>query len=108
MTGPIDEAGLRRALAEALAPIQAELAAMRAAQAAPQAPMVAPEEFAAMLGVHPRTLHRMELAGDVPPAIRVGAKTVRWHRAVVEEFIRTGRVDSQPDRLHIRRKRRSV
>jgi predicted DNA-binding transcriptional regulator AlpA len=101
----VEDAALRRIVAEAIAPLVAELTAIRAAQLAPTSPLMGPDEFAKLLDVHPRTLHRMELAGDIPAAIRIGPKTVRWRRDMVDEFLRTGRVDSAPKTLSIRRSR---
>jgi hypothetical protein len=50
----------------------------------------------------------MELAGEVPPAMRIGAKTVRWRRDVVENLLVTGRVNLPQKPLSIRRRRGSV
>ena len=71
-------------------------------------PESTPQEFARLLAVHPRTLHRMELGGDVPPAMRIGAKTVRWRREVIDDFVTTGRVNPLEKPLSIRRRRGSV
>lgn len=104
MTGPVivtDEAALRRIVAEALSPIIAEMAAIRAAQQTPAAPLMGPDELAKLLDVHPRTLHRMELAGDIPPAFRVGTKLVRWQRATIDRWLESGGRD-----LSIRRGKR--
>src|SRR5262245_55260102 len=99
----MDEAILRRIIADEVA---RAIESLRAAIQVPAAaPLIDADEFAALLGVHARTVHRMELAGDVPAALRIGGKTVRWPRDVVDEFLRTGRVDSPAKPLSIRRRR---
>lgn len=44
------------------------------------------EELAKILKVSPRTVWRMESAGNVPKPIRIG-KTVRWLAADVKTFL---------------------
>src|SRR5262249_10257474 len=95
VTGPvimIDEAALRCIVAEEVAKaVDSMRVEIRLALKAPStAPLIDPDEFAALLVVHPRTLHRMELAGDVPTAIRIGPKTVRWRRDVIDRWLESG------------------
>jgi excisionase family DNA binding protein len=98
--GVLDEAALRRILAETIAPLQAELAAIKAAEATSTPPLLTPEGFAQLLNVNVRTLRRLALAGDVPPGMRVGTKLVRWRRDVVERWL-----ESCGQALSIRRRR---
>jgi predicted DNA-binding transcriptional regulator AlpA len=102
VTAPVivDEAALRRILADAIAPLQAELAAIKTAQATSTSPMLKPKEVARLLNVDERSLRRMALAGDIPPGVRVGSKLLRWPRAVIERWIESGGRD-----LSIRRRR---
>lgn len=106
----MDELALRTIVANEIAkqvqPILAALGEMRSAPA--PTPLITPKEFAAILGVNARTLHRMELAGEIPLAVRIGAKTVRWRREVIDDFIATGRVGSSAKPLSMRRRRGSV
>lgn len=44
------------------------------------------DEFATILGVHPRTLQRMRLSGAVPPALKFGRQP-KWRRSDVENWI---------------------
>lgn len=50
-----------------------------------------PHEAAALLGVSPSTLRRMESRGDIPPARRLpGSKHRRWRRRVIEALVDNG------------------
>src|SRR5262245_2573408 len=80
-------AGLHAALADAYGDLAAEGAAglavlpdlsLHASVPAP-AGLLTPKQTAELLGVHPRTLRRMELSGEIPPAIGEG-KGKRWRR----------------------------
>ena len=96
MTAPvvmIDEATLRRILAEEIAKAIGPLK--------PTAlPMMGAAELAQLLRVNVRTLRRMALAGDVPAGTRIGGKTLRWDRRVVSRWLESGGQD-----LSIRRRR---
>jgi excisionase family DNA binding protein len=48
--------------------------------------VLTPAEFAALLGVHPRTLQRMRAAGEGPKPITIG-KTLRYRRRDVERWL---------------------
>lgn len=41
-----------------------------------------------LLQVDKRTLRRMEALAELPPAIRIGAKVVRWRRSVIDAWLR--------------------
>lgn len=43
------------------------------------APILTKEELAAVLRVHPRTIERLVVAGDIPAGRRIG-RQVRWLR----------------------------
>ena len=45
------------------------------------------EELADLLRVDARTLRRLELQGDVPPAISIGGSK-RWRRAAITRWLR--------------------
>ena len=49
------------------------------------AKLLTPAEVAELLGVHPRTLRRMELAGEIPLPVGEG-KAKRWRRADLDKW----------------------
>jgi hypothetical protein len=97
----LDEVALRRIVAEEVARLIEPLRAEIKAAHQPPAALMGPDELAKLLDVHPRTLHRMELAGDIPPAFRVGTKVIRWQRATLARWLESGGKD-----LSIRRGKR--
>lgn len=51
--------------------------------------LVAAEEVAGMLGVSERTVRRLDAAGKLPRAARIGGN-VRWRAAEVERWVAAG------------------
>ena len=45
------------------------------------------QQVAALLGLHPRTVWKMALTGEIPPPIRVGAKSKRWRLSDLQQFV---------------------
>lgn len=61
-----------------------------AARATEERELMSQGDLADLLGAHPRTIRRMELAGEIPASISVG-RLKRWRRSEVQEWLDNGR-----------------
>ena len=59
------------------------------------------EEVAALLRVDARTLRRLELEGEVPPAITIGGSK-RWRRTTMERWLAARERDAERIEAHRR------
>lgn len=46
-------------------------------------------DVARILGVHKKTVERMEKRGELPPKSKISHKTVGWRASRIEEFLNT-------------------
>jgi excisionase family DNA binding protein len=88
----LDEATLRALMRQevelALQPVLAALARVGATQAAGDGDgLLTAGEVVDLLRIDRRTLRRMVLAGEVPPPITIGTRTVRWRRRTFEKWL---------------------
>lgn len=65
------------------------MAATSRARDVPHAAMLDVNQFAALLGCSTRHIYRLAADGRAPRPVRLGV-LVRWSRAVVEEWIKSG------------------
>lgn len=49
-------------------------------------PMMTERELAHLLRCDPRTVRRLEVSGELPPALRIGGSK-RWQRQVIEDWL---------------------
>lgn len=49
-------------------------------------PMITERELAQLLRCDPRTVRRLEVSGELPPALRIGGSK-RWQRQVIEDWL---------------------
>ena len=81
-----DLAQAHRALAEQVVAGLAVLGDVSLHGPMPKAPkLLTAAEVAELIGCHPRTLRRLELAGEIPPPIGEG-KAKRWRRADLDKW----------------------
>jgi predicted DNA-binding transcriptional regulator AlpA len=45
------------------------------------------KQVSELLGLHPRTVWKMAMTGDIPKPVKVGSKTVRWRLRDMDQFI---------------------
>ena len=50
--------------------------------------LLTPEQLAALLQVHIKTLNEMQKDGTIPAPIMLGKRTRRWDAQVIEDFLR--------------------
>jgi excisionase family DNA binding protein len=48
--------------------------------------MITERELAHLLRCDPRTVRRLEVSGELPPALRIGGSK-RWQRQVIEDWL---------------------
>lgn len=46
-------------------------------------------DVAKILGVHKKTVERMEKRGELPPKSKISHKTVGWRASRIQEFLNT-------------------
>ncbi|MDG9856950.1 helix-turn-helix transcriptional regulator [Pseudomonas nitroreducens] len=46
-------------------------------------------DVARILGVHKKTVERMEKRGELPPKSKISHKTVGWRASRIQEFLNT-------------------
>ena len=49
-------------------------------------PIMRSQEVADDLGIHITTLYRKRRAGEFPPAVRLGPRSIGWRRSVVKQW----------------------
>jgi excisionase family DNA binding protein len=96
MTGPVivtDETTLSRIVAEAVArevrTLRDSMKGMFESQV-PETGLMDPRQLAKYLDVNERTLRRMIRAGEVPAAVRIGTKILRWRRDAIDHWLESG------------------
>lgn len=52
-------------------------------------------QVAELLGLHPATVRRRAAEGTLPKPIRIGRRTIRWHRATIEKWAEDQASDAQ-------------
>lgn len=67
--------------------------------------LLSPEKAAKHLDIHPRTLRRIRMRGDIE-FVRVGGQ-IRYSRSAIEAYIRTNTVAPRAKRRHSRGRRRA-
>jgi predicted DNA-binding transcriptional regulator AlpA len=49
--------------------------------------LMSADELAILLSVAPASVRRMQARGELPPAIRLGKRLLRWRRSVIEDWL---------------------
>ena len=63
---------------------------------------VSAKQFAEMIGVSVRTIHRLKASGKLPPSKQIGG-SVRWRVSVIEDWLASDSPDVQATLLQLRK-----